>query len=149
MEVVEIELTAEVLARGVGATLAYGLLGSLLLALGWYALDLLTPGHLGELIYTERNRNAAILACAHIAALAIIVVVAVRSSDGGLFPGLIDVAVFGALGVALQAVGFKALDAVTPGHLGRIVTSTEPHPGVWVTAAFAVALGAVFAVALS
>lgn len=145
----ELELTGDVLARGVGATLCYALLGSVLLALGWVMLDRLTPGHLGELIYTDRNRNAAILACAHIIAVATIVVVAVRASDGGLFGGLVDVAVFGGLGVLLQGIGFKALDAVTPGHLGRIVTDSEPHPAVWVSAMVAVALGAVFAVALS
>ena len=145
----EVELTGEVLARGVGATLCYALLGSVLLALGWAVLDWLTPGKLGDLVYVQRNRNATILACAHIIAVATIVVVAVRASDGGLFGGLIDVAVFGGLGVLLQAVGFKLLDAVTPGHLGHIVTDPEPHPAVWVTAVIAVALGAVFAVALS
>lgn len=145
----EVELTGEVLARGVGATLCYALLGSLLLALGWVVLDRLTPGRLGHLIYSDRNRNAAVLACAHILAITTIVVVAVLASDGGLFGGLVDVAVFGALGVLLQVVGFKVLDAVTPGHLGHLVTDPQPHPAVWVTATVAVALGAIFSVALS
>ncbi len=145
----EVELTGEVLARGVLATLCYALLGAALLALGLAVLDRLTPGSLLGLVYNDRCANAAVTACAQVAALTTIVTVAVLASDGGLFGGLLVVAVFGLLGVLLQAIGFKVVDVLTPGRLGAILTDPEPHPAVWLTATLMVALGVILAVALS
>ena len=43
----------------IGYAVAYTGVGIALLVLGFYALDLLTPGHLGRHIYEHRSLNAA------------------------------------------------------------------------------------------
>lgn len=133
---------------GVLATLAYAAVGLLLLVAGYVLLDRLTPGHLGTLIYSEGNTNAARLTVGHLVAVTLVVVSATLTSAGGTFGALLDVAVFGTLALVLQAVSFKVLDAVTPGHLGTIVTAKETCPASLVTAVWAVAIGAVLAVAI-
>ena len=47
------------LAFGLLSGLAYAAVGLVLLAVGYAAIDLITPGRLGQLIYVERNANAA------------------------------------------------------------------------------------------
>lgn len=49
------------LLDGVLATLAYGAVGTALMALGFALVDLATPGKLRDLIWAQGNRNAAIL----------------------------------------------------------------------------------------
>lgn len=139
----------EDLARGVVATLAYVAVGSLVLVLGYAALDRLTPGDLRHLVYEHRNRNAALLAAANLVALGTIVTTAIVTSADDLGRGLVDAAVYGLLGIALLAGSFKVVDAVTPGHLGSLVTDEVPHPATWVTAAVQLVLGAVLAAAIS
>ena len=133
---------------GVLATLAYAAVGLLLLVAGYVLLDKLTPGDLGSLIYRDGNTNAARMVVGHLVAVTLVVVSATLTSAGGTFGALLDVAVFGALALVLQAVSFKVLDAVTPGHLGTIVTAKETCPASLVTAVWAVAIGAVLAVAI-
>ena len=130
------------------ATLAYAAVGLLLLVAGYVLLDRLTPGNLGTLIYTEGNLNAARVTIGHLVAVTLVVASAALTSAGGTFGALLDMAVFGALALVLQAVSFKVLDALTPGHLGAIVTAREPAPASTVTAVWAVAIGAVLAIAV-
>ena len=72
----------------------------------------------------------------------------VRSADE-LGRGLLEAGFYGLIGVALLALSFKVLDALTPGHLGTIVTDPQGTPAVYVTAAFQIALGAILAAAVS
>jgi uncharacterized membrane protein YjfL (UPF0719 family) len=141
--------TIEDLAHGVLATLCYAGVGSVVLALGYHVLDRITPGELRHLVYTHRNRNAALLAVAHLLALATIVTTAILTSADDLGRGVLDAAVYGLLGIALLAGSFKLVDLATPGDLGEIVTDQEVHPATWVTAAFQLSLGAVLAAAIS
>jgi uncharacterized membrane protein YjfL (UPF0719 family) len=137
------------LAHGVLASLAYAGVGCGVLVAGYAALDALTPGSLRHLIYKQRNRGAAILATAHLVALATIVTTAILTAGDELRRGLLDATSYGALGVVLLAMSFKLVDWMTPGALGELVTEEELHPAVWVTAAFQLALGAVLAAAVS
>jgi uncharacterized membrane protein YjfL (UPF0719 family) len=141
--------TIEDLSRGVLATLCYAGVGSVVMALGYHVLDRITPGELRHLVYTHRNRNAALLAVAHLLALATIVTTAILTSADDLGRGVLDAAVYGLLGIALLAGSFKLVDLATPGDLGEIVTDQEVHPATWVTAAFQLSLGAVLAAAIS
>jgi uncharacterized membrane protein YjfL (UPF0719 family) len=141
--------TIEDLAHGVLATLCYAGVGSVVMALGYHVLDRITPGELRHLVYTHRNRNAALLAVAHLLALATIVTTAILTSADDLGRGVLDAAVYGLLGIALLAGSFKLVDLATPGDLGEIVTDQEVHPATWVTAAFQLSLGAVLAAAIS
>ena len=133
---------------GIVATLAYAGVGLALLVGGYVLLDKLTPGHLGTLIYTDSNVNAGRLTIGHLVAVSLVVASAALTSQGGTFGALLDMAVFGTLALVLQAVAFKLLDRLTPGDLGSIVTAEETCPASLVTAVWAVAIGAVLAIAI-
>jgi len=137
------------LGVGVIATLAYAGVGLSILTLGYVVLDLITPGKLRELVFAERNVNASVVVCGNVLALAAIVTTAIVESDEDLSTGLGQAAVYGLLGVALQAIAFKIIDIVTPGHLGHIVTDPRPDPASAVVAVFSLALGAVLSAAIT
>ncbi len=137
------------LADGVLATLLYFAIGFLVLALGFLALDLLTPGNLRTQVYTDHNPNAAILLGGNHLALAIIVVTSIMTSADELGQGLVDTAVYGLVGVALQALALRLLDAAVPGHLRNIVNEPRMSGAAWAIAASLLAIGAVNAAALS
>jgi len=137
------------LAQGVVATLLYFVVGVVVLGLGFLALDLLTPGNLRHQVYVDRNPNAAILLGSNHLALAVIVVTAIMTSADSLLQGLLDSAVYGVLGVALQAVALRVLDAVVPGHLRRLVAEPRMSGAAWAVGISLVAIGAVNAAALS
>ena len=137
------------LGQGVLATLLYFVIGFAVLALGFVALDVLTPGNLRRQVYTDRNPNAAILVGANHLSLAIIVVTAILTSDDSLGQGLVDSAVYGLLGVVLQAVALRLLDAFVPGHLRALVAEPRMSGAAWAVASSLLAIGAVNAAALS
>ncbi|MGA8114554.1 MAG: DUF350 domain-containing protein [Actinocatenispora sp.] len=137
------------IASGLLSALAYGAVGTVLLALGYLLVDLVTPGKLHEQIWTDRNRNAALVLVSGLAAVAIIVTTAIVTSENGLAAGLLSTALYGVLGVVFMAVAFVLLDLATPGRLGELLVQPEPHPAVWVTAVINLALGAIIAAAIS
>ena len=137
------------LVGGVLATLAYAVVGSTVLALGYVVLDAITPGNLRHLVYSDHNTNAAVLAGANVLALGGIVTVAMGTADDDLGRGLLQAGVYGLIGIVLLAAAFKVLDLLTPGDLGQICTDPQGTPAVYVTAAFQIALGAVLAAAIS
>ena len=131
------------------AGLAYGALGLVLLALGYVAIDLLTPGRLTDLIYRERNWNAAAVVASGLVAIATINVTAIITSHDDLDKGLVYAGTFGLVGIVLLAISVVVVDKFTPGELGEIVCSPERHPAVVVTVANHVAVGAIVAAAIS
>lgn len=137
------------LAGGLLSGLGYAAIGVALLALGFKVIDWLTPGHLGELVYEHRNANAALVAASGLLGIGFIIVTAILTSEDDFGRGVADAAGYGLLGIALLAVSFKVLDALTPGDLGIICTDAEPHPAVWVTAVTHLVMGAVLAAAIS
>ncbi|MGY1616843.1 DUF350 domain-containing protein [Geodermatophilus sp. SYSU D00691] len=139
------------LSDGVVATLLYFVVGFLILALGFAVLDLLTPGNLRAQVYTDRNPNAAVLLAGNHLALALIVVTAIITSDEelGLATGLVDTLVYGLVGIALQAVALRLLDAFVPGHLRNLVNEPRLCGASWAVAASLLAIGAVNAASLS
>ena len=136
------------LGAALGAV-AYSAVGIMLMVLGYLVTDWLTPGKLGELIWTERNKNAAILLTSNVLGVGLIVVGAIWASEGDLVEGIVSTFVFGVIGLGAMAVAFLILDWLTPGKLGDILTTEELQPAVWVNAAMHLALGGVIAMALS
>lgn len=134
---------------GVIATLLYFAVGLLVLGVGFAVLDALTPGNLREQVYSERNPNAAVLLASNHLALAAIVVTSILTSADGLAQGLVDSALYGLLGVALQAFALRLLDAFVPGHLRALVTEPRMSSAAWAVGATLIAIGAVNAAALS
>jgi uncharacterized membrane protein YjfL (UPF0719 family) len=137
------------LAQGVVATVLYFVVGLVVLGLGFLALDLLTPGNLRHQVYVDRNPNAAILLGANHLALAMIVVTSITTSADSLGQGLVDTAVYGVIGVVLQAVALRLLDVVVPGHLRNLVNEQRMTGAAWAVGISLVAIGAVNAAALS
>jgi len=129
--------------------LAYGALGLVLLALGYGAIDLLTPGRLTDLIYRDRNWNAAAVVASGLVAISTILVTAIITSHDDLDKGLAYAGSFGVLGIVLLVISFMVVDKLTPGDLGDIVCDTERHAAVVVTVANHIAVGAIVAAAIS
>lgn len=130
-------------------TLAYGVVGVALMAVGYVLVDVATPGKLHELIWAQRNRNAALLLASNLAGVGIIVVAAIAASADDFALGLIGAAAYGILGLVIMAASFLLLDMATPGRLGEILVDPEPHPAVWVSATVHLATGAIIAAAIS
>ncbi|MGY1848213.1 MULTISPECIES: DUF350 domain-containing protein [unclassified Blastococcus] len=140
---------ADLLTQGVVGTLLFFVIGVGVLALGFLALDLITPGNLRTQVYLDHNPNAAILLGANHLALAIIVVTAIMTSADNLGQGLVDTAVYGLIGVLLQALALRVLDAVIPADLRSLVNQPRMRGSAWAVAVSLVAIGAVNAAALS
>lgn len=129
-------------------TLAYGAVGVVLMAIGYVLVDVATPGKLHELIWTERNRNAALLLSSNLLGVGTIVVAAIVASADDFKLGLIGAGAYGILGLVIMAAAFVLLDVTTPGKLGELLVDPEPHPAVWVSATVHLATGAIIAAAI-
>lgn len=140
----------ELLSEGL-ATLAYGMLGVGLLALGFLVVDVLTPGRLGHVIWNEGGRGGAVVLAAKLLGIGAIVTTAIATSSDDLAEGLLETAVFTLIGLALSVVAFFILDWITPGRLGETLLSggSVPHASCWVVAATDLATAAIVSAAVS
>jgi uncharacterized membrane protein YjfL (UPF0719 family) len=128
----------------IGYAVAYTGVGLALLALGFFALDLLTPGHLGRHIYEHRSVNAAIVLSAGFLGQGAVIFAAIwTNATSGFGTALLYTVVFGVLGVVLQAVAFLLLDVLTPGKLGEHLMEPPFHPASLVSAAAQLAVAAI------
>jgi uncharacterized membrane protein YjfL (UPF0719 family) len=130
-------------------TLAYGAVGVVLMAIGYVLVDIATPGRLRELIWVDRNRNAALLLASNLAGVGIIVVAAIVSSEDDFVDGIVGAGAYGLLGLLIMAAAFLLLDMASPGKLGEILVDPEPHPAVWVSGVVHLATGGIIAAAIS
>jgi uncharacterized membrane protein YjfL (UPF0719 family) len=137
------------IAVEMSAAAAYSGVGVLLMAVGYVLVDLATPGKLRDLIWVERNRNAALLLASGLLGVGVIVTAAILSSEDTLAAGLLSTLGYGLLGLVVMAVAFVVLDLATPGRLGDILSEPEPHPAAWVSAAVHLAISAIIAAAIS
>lgn len=127
--------------------LAYTGVGLVVLFAGFIVVDLLTPGHLGKLVVAG-NPNAALLSASALVSLGLILWFAIFFTGAG-WDGLVDAAVFGAVGVATQAVGFLVLDRLMPGVMLESFEGDRLQPGTWVAAALHVAVALVVSASLT
>lgn len=136
-----------IIGRGVGAILLYAVLGTLLMLLGFYAIDWTTPGKLTHMV-RDGLPNAVIVTAAGMVSMAFIVVVAIYQSTGVLLEGLIGAGVFGLVGIAAQVGGVRLLEWVTKIDIGAALHAERVRPEAYVVAAAHVALGLVVGVAI-
>ena len=130
--------------ESIGYAAAYTGVGIALLVLGFFVLDLLTPGHLGRHIYEHRSVNAALaLAAGFLGQGAIVFASIWTNATSGFGRALLYTVVFGVLGVLLQAVAFVVLDLITPGRLGERLMEPAFHPASLVSAAVQLAVAAI------
>jgi uncharacterized membrane protein YjfL (UPF0719 family) len=124
-------------------------LGVVVLVIGFITIDLLTPGSLGREVFVERRPNAVVIASANYAAIAAVVISAILSSSDALGQGLLDVAVYGVIGVALQGIAMVVLELVVPERFRDHVADTSLHPAVFAAAVILLAVGGINAAALT
>ena len=130
--------------ESIGFAAAYTGVGIALLVLGFFVLDLLTPGHLGRHIAEERSVNAAVVLAAGFLAQGAVVFAAIwTNATNGFGEALLWTIVFGVVGVVLQAVAFLALDLLIPGKLGAHLMEVRFHPASLVFAAVQLAVAAI------
>ncbi|MEV0219059.1 DUF350 domain-containing protein [Streptomyces sp. NPDC050704] len=130
---------AEIL-ESAGTALLYGLAGFVVMAVGFIALDLVTPGKLVHVVWTERNRGAAVLLAGQTVAIGLVVDQSIRSSESeeGLGYGLFSTLLYGLAGVAVMTLISCIVGLLTPGRMGAAVlddNGDRPHPAAWVQAA--------------
>jgi uncharacterized membrane protein YjfL (UPF0719 family) len=130
--------------ESIGYAAAYTGVGIALLVLGFYVLDLLTPGQLGRHIYEDRSVNAALtLAAGFLGQGAIVFASIWTNATSGFGQALLYTVVFGVLGVVLQAAAFLMLDLITPGRLGQHLMEPAFHPASLVSAAVQLAVAVI------
>ncbi|GGU40150.1 DUF350 domain-containing protein [Streptomyces lavendofoliae] len=123
-----------------GTALLYGLVGFVVMAVGFIALDLVTPGKLLHVVWTERNRGAAVLLAGQTLAIGLVIEQSIRASESelGLAEGLFSTLLYGLAGVVVMTLISVVVGLLTPGRLGHAVlddNGTSPHPAAWVQAA--------------
>ncbi|MEV0697351.1 DUF350 domain-containing protein [Saccharopolyspora sp. NPDC050389] len=133
---------------GLLAAVAYGAIGVVMMALGYVLVDLATPGKLRDLIWVQRNPNAALLLVSGLIGVGIILTTAIVGSADDLIAGLIDTLAFGLLGLILMSLSFLLIDAVTPGKLGDELSSPDMHPATWVSATAHVVIAVIIAASI-
>jgi uncharacterized membrane protein YjfL (UPF0719 family) len=132
---------------GVGAIVLYALLGLVMMILGFYAIDLTTPGKLNQLV-RHGKPNAVVVTASGMLSMAFIVVVAIYTSSGRLAEGLIATLIFGLVGIVVQAVAVRVLEWITGIDMHTLMEADELRAEARVVSAAHVALGLVVAVAV-
>lgn len=123
-----------------GIALLYGLVGFVVMAVGFVALDLVTPGKLFHVVWTERNRGAAVLLAGQTVAIGLVIEQSIRASESelGLGQGLASTLLYGLAGVVVMTLISLVVGLMTPGQMGAVVlddSGDRPHPAAWVQAA--------------
>lgn len=135
--------------KGAVATILYFLVGMGVLLVGFYAVDVLTPGKLRQLVFVERRPNAVVVAGAMYIALTIVIITAITDSYSQLGQGLVGVAVYGLMGVVLLGIALLAMHLLIPGSFHEHVDEPQLHPGSFAVALILLAVGGVTAAAVS
>ena len=140
-------LDGAVIGTGIGAILLYAVLGVLLMLLGFFAVDLTTPGPLNRQV-REGKPNAVIITAAGMVGIAFVVVVSIYVSSGALLDGLLTTLIFGVIGVVAQVLGARLLEWITGIDMRAVLAGETTVPQAYLVAAVHVALGLVVAVAI-
>ena len=135
--------------KGAVATMLYFVVGMAVLLVGFFMVDVLTPGKLRQLVFIDRRPNAVVVAGAMYIALTTVIVSAIVNSYSQLGQGLIGVAVYGLMGVVLLGIALLTMHMVIPGNFHEHVDDPELHPGSFAVALILLAVGGVTAAAVS
>jgi uncharacterized membrane protein YjfL (UPF0719 family) len=136
-----------VVGRGLGAIVLYALVGLVLMLLGFWAVDLTTPGKLNHMVRAG-HPNAVVVTSAGMVSMAFIVVTAIYASSGRLAEGLLASLIFGLFGIVVQVFAVRLLEWVMGINIGACLKSETLRPEAFVVAAAHIGLGLVVAVAI-
>lgn len=129
------------------AIVLYAVIGLLLMLLGFWAIDLTTPGKLNRMV-RDGLPNSVIVTAAGMVSMAFIVVTAITTASGDLTEGILAALIYGLIGIIAQVAAVRLLEWVTGIRIGAVLAAPDLEPEVWVVAAAHVALGLVVAVAI-
>jgi len=135
--------------RGAVATILYFLVGMAVLFVGFYMVDVLTPGKLRQMVFINRRPNAVVVAGAMYVALTTVIISAIVNSYSQLGQGLVGVAVYGLMGAILLGIALLAMHLLIPGDFHEHIDDPELHPGSFAVALILLAVGGVTAAAVS
>src|SRR5262249_25489392 len=131
-----------VLGRGAGAIVLYAVVGLVLMLIGFYAIDLTTPGPLRKMVDAGKP-NAIMVAAAGMVSMALIVVLAIYASSGKLLEGLVGSAIFGLVGIVAQVVMMRIATVAIGIDMNALFDSEEFSYEALMVAAAQFALGIV------
>jgi hypothetical protein len=136
-----------VLGRGAGAIVLYAVIGLVLMLIGFYAIDLTTPGPLRKMVDAGKP-NAIIVSSAGMVSMALIVVLAIYASSGKLLEWLAGAAVFGLVGIIAQVVMMRVAVMAIGINMDELFDADEFSYDSLMVASAQFALGIVVAVAI-
>jgi hypothetical protein len=136
-----------VLGIGIGAILLYAVLGVLLVLLGFYAVDLTTPGKLNVMV-REGRPNSVVVTAFGMVSMALIVVTAIYTSSGALLEGLLQTLVFGLVGIVAQVGAVRLLEWVMRIDVGAVLAAERVQAQSFVVGAAHLTIGLVVAFAI-
>ena len=131
----------------IGLIALYAVIGAVLMYAGYFAIDLTTPGDLRGLV-REGRPNAVVVSASGLVSMALIVVVAIYISGGGLVAGVINTVVYGLVGIVAQVLVVRGLEAVSRLDVGACLHDEYYTPVSAMIAGMHLALGLVVAVAI-
>lgn len=136
------------LGKGAGAIAAYTALGLVLLLIGFFAVDLATPGRLTTIIKTGRNANAALLAVCGMAAVGLVVAASIFGSGGNLLEGLIATLVWGLVGIVGQQIAVMIVRLLLAVDVGALMAKEKLEPSAILLGATQVTVGFITAISV-
>ena len=131
----------------VAQVLAYAGVGVIVLLVGFVAMDLVTAGKLRTMV-REGRPNAVVLSAATLVSLGLVTFFAIYYTGQG-WDGLIDVAIFGGVGVVTQAAVVLIVDFAILGRLADLWTDTRLRLTVFVPASAQVAAALIVSASLT
>lgn len=135
------------IGRGIGAIVLYAVVGALLVLIGFYAIDLTTPGKLNQMV-RRGLPNAVAVTSAGMISMAFIIVVAIFGSSGQLAEGLLASLIFGLVGIIVQVAAVRLLEWISGIKIGPVLAAEKFVPQSLVVCAAHIAIGLVVAVAI-
>ena len=135
------------LFSGIGLIAVYAVIGAVLMYVGYFAIDLTTPGDLRGLV-REGRPNAVVVAASGLVSMAFIILTAIYVSGGGFLTGIVNTLVFGLVGIVAQVIAVRGLEYVSRLDVGTCLHDEGYTPVSAMIAGMHVALGLVVAVAI-
>ncbi|MGH3377492.1 MAG: DUF350 domain-containing protein [Actinoallomurus sp.] len=136
------------LGKGAGAIAAYTALGLVLLLIGFFAVDVTTPGRLTSIIKTGRNANATLLAVCGMAGVGLVVAASIFASGGKLLEGLIATLVWGLVGIVAQQIATLLVRALLGVDVAALMNKEKLEPSAILLGATQATIGLITAIAV-
>ncbi|WP_116708847.1 DUF350 domain-containing protein [Actinomycetospora cinnamomea] len=131
----------------IGLIAVYAVIGAVLMYIGYFAIDLTTPGDLRGLV-REGRPNAVVVAGAGLVSMAFIVIVAIYISFGSFVGGILNTTIYGLVGIIAQVLAVRGLEAVARLDVDGCLHDDRFTADSAMIAAMHIALGLVVAVAI-